>query len=245
MTKRAQDTAVSIEEIEARLDTAFLLAAQAEQQRKDAKSKIETAEADIAKAREDWINATLTLCEALVLGRKKFKSNKEFGDWLDQTSLRRIKPTDRAALIQLGENFSLTKKALAESDSWSWQLIWTGIVQPQVPVSSANQARKRRQIAAVPSAPETLAGEDIAVRSDQQKPAFNPDAPARPWSMFEISAMVLELDKFATVLRKYARRITECPETLSPENAGRLQENNTKVMLAAQSIRQAITERRG
>jgi hypothetical protein len=83
--------------------------------------------------REQWIQGTLSMCEALYRARQRRPSNKEFNEWLEMNKLTSFhNHQDRAALIQMGEHYALTLQVLDKTERWSYQLIWEEEVKPRL-----------------------------------------------------------------------------------------------------------------
>jgi hypothetical protein len=86
-------------------------------------ARIKEAEARRHGARLEWIEASLDLAGLLYQARNRYKSDNEFGDWLDRYEIN-IGHTDRAALVNLGCNLQAMRKLLNETESTSYRRIW-------------------------------------------------------------------------------------------------------------------------
>jgi hypothetical protein len=75
-------------------------------------------------SREDWVEATLDLAEALAEAREHFRDNPGFGRWIDENQLL-ISKNDRAALIAFGQDIERARLILGQTESRSLRLIYT------------------------------------------------------------------------------------------------------------------------
>lgn len=82
--------------------------------------------------RQEWIEGTLELAQALFDGRARYQSNQAFAHWLIDEELDYIGPQDRAALISMAGNLPLAKTILQETQRSSWQHIWSEEMQPRL-----------------------------------------------------------------------------------------------------------------
>src|SRR6185369_17700243 len=69
------------------------------------------------------------LAAALAEGRSRFGSDNEFSHWLVDAKFQDISHQDRAALINMAANLPLARIMLAETQRFSWRLIWSEEMQ--------------------------------------------------------------------------------------------------------------------
>jgi hypothetical protein len=74
-------------------------------------------------SREDWVEATLDLAEALAEAREHFVADRAFGQWIDENQLL-ISHQNRAALIAFGQDVERAKLILGQTESRSLELIY-------------------------------------------------------------------------------------------------------------------------
>jgi hypothetical protein len=73
---------------------------------------------------EEWVNASLDLCAALIEARRLKPPRMRQSDWLKQEDLYIYNAADLNALFRLGTNLALARTILTETKSRSYQLIW-------------------------------------------------------------------------------------------------------------------------
>jgi len=77
------------------------------------------------QGRQAWIEGTLKLAQALAEGRSLCGDDDvAFGRWLVDNNADVVGRDDRAALINLGQNLTLTREILQRCASNSWRNIW-------------------------------------------------------------------------------------------------------------------------
>ncbi len=114
----------------------------------DIASRIRAAFDRTQASRDEWINATLDLAEALAEGRAHFPADREFGHWLTDQQLNLIGPNDRAALISIGRNLPSARKILllTETQSRSWRAIAEQSALPKQRPHAPAAARRTPQV---------------------------------------------------------------------------------------------------
>jgi hypothetical protein len=93
--------------------------------------KIRASLARVNQSRQDWVEATLVLAQALSEARNQFSINQEFSTWLGNEQLD-IGSNDRAALINMAAHLEIVREVLSQTERWSWRLIWLEEVQPRL-----------------------------------------------------------------------------------------------------------------
>jgi len=74
------------------------------------------------RSKEDWVSATIELCECLAEARAKFKDDKSFGAWFDASSIN-LSHQDRAAAIAMGKEIEIARDVLGKTEHRSLRLI--------------------------------------------------------------------------------------------------------------------------
>jgi hypothetical protein len=78
-----------------------------------------------SKGKEDWVEGSLEVAEALKEARDNMPADLAFSDWLKRHGLDALYDHNvRAALIKLASNPTLARTVLAESESRSYRVIW-------------------------------------------------------------------------------------------------------------------------
>jgi hypothetical protein len=87
---------------------------------------LNAAEANLATAREDRMEAALKVSIALYGARQKLKDDYEFGCWCNENNLgdNIVKKDDRAAFVQFGSNPTRTREVFARTERQSWREIY-------------------------------------------------------------------------------------------------------------------------
>jgi chemotaxis protein histidine kinase CheA len=80
----------------------------------------------LVRTRAEWITYSVELAGLLTEARARFPNDKEFGDWLAEIEIN-LSHQDRAALISLGANPAAMQKALENTSSFSYRLIWADV----------------------------------------------------------------------------------------------------------------------
>jgi hypothetical protein len=86
------------------------------------------------KGREDWINGTIMLIEALNDERKRL-GDQAFGKWLTDNGYGedRITRHNRSALLNMAIDLDITRDVLEQTHRRSWRHIWEEEIQPRLP----------------------------------------------------------------------------------------------------------------
>jgi hypothetical protein len=77
------------------------------------------------KGGAEWVEGSLIVAAALREGRESIPSNITFKDWLKQNNLDFYSHHARAALVNLASNIELARTILTETDSRSYERIWS------------------------------------------------------------------------------------------------------------------------
>jgi hypothetical protein len=85
-----------------------------------------------AEGRELWIKGMEQLITALCDARRHLPADQEFHKWLTDYGYGedRLNRHDRAALLNMGDVFNVTRDVLKQTHRRSWQLIWREEIQP-------------------------------------------------------------------------------------------------------------------
>jgi hypothetical protein len=133
------------------------------------------------QGRQDWIEGSLKMIQGLSNGRSACRSDRDFNLWLIDNELDYLGHQDRAALLNMGQDLGLAKRALEESDRTSYQLIWREWMKPRFtsaskPPASQTESEKPTEtpvesVDPQESAPPTT--ETAAVAAPLPASAFN------------------------------------------------------------------------
>jgi len=74
------------------------------------------------RSKEDWVSATIELCERLAEARAKFSNDKAFGAWFDDSGIQ-LSKDDRAAAIAMGMEIEVARGILEKTERRSLQHI--------------------------------------------------------------------------------------------------------------------------
>jgi hypothetical protein len=94
--------------------------------------RIRSAIARVEQSQIEWIEATLDLAVTLKEARDRFQSNQQFSIWLAENEIDLLGHQDRAALINMAGNATLTRLVLQETQRRSWRLIWEEEIMPRL-----------------------------------------------------------------------------------------------------------------
>ena len=87
-------------------------------------SRIRRAFERTQHGRQEWIEGTVDLAQALSDARAEHESDRAFGHWLVDNELDDISKDDRAALLGMAGNIDLARAVLLETTRLSWRMIW-------------------------------------------------------------------------------------------------------------------------
>ena len=152
----------------------------------DIASRIRAAFDRTQASRDEWINATLDLAEALAEGRAHFPADREFGHWLTDQQLNLIGPNDRAALISIGRNLPSARKILllTETQSRSWRTIAEQSALPKQRPHAPAAARRTPQVSQPVkpdgAEPAETSAEAEAANSEAEDVFRRPEPPPPP-----------------------------------------------------------------
>ena len=74
--------------------------------------------------RQEWIEGSLELAEALAAARLCFPSNGDFEAWRKKNGHDYVGQNDREALIKFGRNLSLARTVFERTTNFNYQYIW-------------------------------------------------------------------------------------------------------------------------
>jgi len=115
---------------------------------------------------QEWIDGTLELATALATARCEFASDNKFSDWCSK-HCPDLNPHDRAALINMAKDPSVTRKVLEDTKRNSWKYIWEKEMKQRfVQVDTRDKPRKERKRSLTEVKEEAVAKAQI----DQGKP---------------------------------------------------------------------------
>ena len=74
------------------------------------------------RGKDEWVEATIDLCQHLAEARAKFKDDKSFGAWFDASGVN-LNKDERAAAISMGKEINLAREVLEATDRRSLRMI--------------------------------------------------------------------------------------------------------------------------
>ena len=74
------------------------------------------------QGKDQWVEATISLCQHLAEARGKFKDNISFGQWFDDSSIQ-LNEHDRAAAIAMGKQIEIARQVLETTERRSLKQI--------------------------------------------------------------------------------------------------------------------------
>jgi hypothetical protein len=74
------------------------------------------------RSKEEWVEATIELCECLAKARAKFTNDKAFGAWFDASNID-LNKNERAAAIAMGGEIERAREVLEKTQRRSLELI--------------------------------------------------------------------------------------------------------------------------
>jgi hypothetical protein len=95
------------------------------------------------QAEQDWIERTLDLAKGFYEARQNYKTDNDFGIWLEKNSIN-IQKNDRAAFIHLGAHLEIAREILQTTKSRSPRLIWKAS-QNRFPINGKPNSSKSKK----------------------------------------------------------------------------------------------------
>jgi hypothetical protein len=86
--------------------------------------RIDQAWQRISGSEQERIEGSLELAQALADGRKQFRADNKFSEWLKKNRHDHVNHQDRAALINLASDLTLAREVLTKTERRSYRLIW-------------------------------------------------------------------------------------------------------------------------
>jgi hypothetical protein len=110
-------------------------------------------------SREEWVAATLDLCQHLAEARAQFSANQVFGHWLDENHIE-MSHQDRAAAIEMGQHLEEARKVLEVTERKSLRHIhdeefrFTHVGKTETTIPDSTPQPKQKAKAPKPSKPK-------------------------------------------------------------------------------------------
>jgi hypothetical protein len=147
----------------------------------DIGQRIVAGHARADRGEREWIEGSLDMAAAYYAGRKQFKSDVEFGDFLKRSGLdNHLGKNDRSALIHLGSNITEARKVMEDTESRSYRLIWDA-VDDKSRFPSAGKPREPKRTQAEASAESAKAWAELQeeqLRNVERSANFMPEPAA-------------------------------------------------------------------
>lgn len=99
--------------------------------------------------KDQWVAATIDLCQRLSEARGRFRDDKAFGAWLDASGVG-LSHQDRAAAIAMGKEMDVTREVLAQTERRSLQHIHAKEFKRFTHASKPEKPAKRAKPKATP-----------------------------------------------------------------------------------------------
>ncbi len=106
-------------------------------------NRIDAAWRRVSASKDEWVEGSLELIQALGEARGRFTANQAFGAWLVDNHHDHVSHQDRAALLGMARDLTIARDVLTRTDRRSYRHIWEEVQSRFTHVGNTPRRRAR------------------------------------------------------------------------------------------------------